>query len=539
MPILNGAYFVVFLGALIFVHELGHFLVAKALGVKVLKFSIGFGPAIFSLTRGETEYRLAIVPLGGYVKMAGETPHEELSAEEARRGFLAQAPWRRGLIVSAGPVFNLVFPVIAYFFVYLGDYQAYSTRIGTVEPGMPAALAKLQPGDRIVKVDGTKVATFDELREAVQDVWEKEITLTVERKGQQFETQLIPSRQVDNTPLEKVTRGMIGISPVVQHPFIGVPHGSRGEAAGLRSFDRILAVNGQPVRDELVLQEVVAKAEGTLSLTVARTELVAVPAAAVTSPSVLTVSIEKGEGEGFAALGVERGDTYVASVTPGSPADQAGLEVGDKLLSVNDQPLASWHMLQLFLRRTQEQPFTLTWSHAGQTKSQTVQQVKVEVDDGLGRSMKVADLGVGTRPTELELITLHRGPVEAAVAACKTVPAIIAQIAMVLGKLFTGSVSFDTVGGPVMVYKIAVRSAQEGWETYLKSMAVLSVNLGLINLLPIPILDGFQLLSAGWESVRRRPIPMRAREIANMVGLVLLVAIMVGVLINDIWSTIR
>src|SRR3954462_15595144 len=141
--------FIVFLGVLVTVHELGHFLVAKACGVKVLKFSIGFGPRIFGFTRGETEYRVAWIPLGGYVKMAGEQPHDDVAPEDARRSFLNQPPWKRAAIVVAGPVFNLIFPVIAYFCVNLGAVEVVSSRVGYVEPEKPAAVAGVKPGDRV------------------------------------------------------------------------------------------------------------------------------------------------------------------------------------------------------------------------------------------------------------------------------------------------------------------------------------------------------------------------------------------------------
>src|SRR5260370_7416348 len=145
----NLAYTLVLLGVLVFVHELGHFLVAKAVNVKVVRFSIGFGPRIFGFTKGETEYRVGWLPLGGYVKMAGELPQDELSPEEAKRGFLAQAPWKRALIVTAGPAFNLLFPILAYFLLFLGTHQQISTRIGSLEPGLPAPQTAPHPADRI------------------------------------------------------------------------------------------------------------------------------------------------------------------------------------------------------------------------------------------------------------------------------------------------------------------------------------------------------------------------------------------------------
>src|SRR3982074_2525544 len=154
MVLQNVAYAAILLGVLVFVHEFGHFIVAKAVGVKVLRFSIGFGPRIFGFKKGETEYRVAWLPLGGYVKMAGELPREELSPDEAKRGLLAQAPVKRMLIVAAGPGFNLIFPILLYFLVGLGAHERISTRVGAVEPGLPAAESGLGPGDYIRAIYG-------------------------------------------------------------------------------------------------------------------------------------------------------------------------------------------------------------------------------------------------------------------------------------------------------------------------------------------------------------------------------------------------
>ncbi len=156
MILQNLGYTAVLLGVLVFVHELGHFLAAKALGVKVLRFSIGFGPRLFGFTRGETEYRIAVLPLGGYVKMAGEVPGEEVTPEEEARSYLAQSPWKRMLIVAAGPAFNLLFPLLVLF-VVLASYPQTSTRVLSLEPGLPAAEAGVQLGDVITRVDGQPV----------------------------------------------------------------------------------------------------------------------------------------------------------------------------------------------------------------------------------------------------------------------------------------------------------------------------------------------------------------------------------------------
>ena len=178
------------LGGLIFVHELGHFLVAKLLGVKVVRFSIGFGPKLFGFHRGETEYRIAALPLGGYVKMAGDEPGEEPAPEDRGRGFLEQAPWKRFAIAFAGPAMNLIFPGAIYIAITLAQNGelAPGPRIGSVSPGSPAAAAGLQPGDRIVSVttpDGTAtpIRHFNDLRRIVSPHPGERLRIEVERGG--------------------------------------------------------------------------------------------------------------------------------------------------------------------------------------------------------------------------------------------------------------------------------------------------------------------------------------------------------------------
>src|SRR5688572_30291763 len=200
-------WFILLLGVLVTVHELGHFLVAKACGVKVLKFSFGFGPKLLGFTKGETEYQIALLPLGGFVKMAGDIPGEELDPGEAHRGFLAQPPWKRMLIVLAGPAFNLAFPILIYFFVYLGPHEVTSARVGNVHLGSPAAMVGVQPGDRIIAVDGEKVRTFSELSEVMVGRFERPVPITIERNGTQQIVTATPLKRVESNAIETVERG--------------------------------------------------------------------------------------------------------------------------------------------------------------------------------------------------------------------------------------------------------------------------------------------------------------------------------------------
>ncbi|HEY1088224.1 MAG TPA: RIP metalloprotease RseP, partial [Archangium sp.] len=233
----NAVYFAIFLGVLVTVHEAGHFFAAKWAGVKVLKFSIGFGPKLFSFRRGETEYQIAALPLGGFVAMAGQHPGDDVE-EDMGRTFLGAPWWKRVIILLAGPGANLIFPVIALFFVYLGDSTEFTPRVGAVEPGSPAAVAGLRPGDLITKIDGTSIRTFTELSKIAGASADKQLTLTVDRQGKEEVIQVTPANVETLGMIEVQRKGRIGISLAEQAAVLGVPADSSAAQAGLKTFDR-------------------------------------------------------------------------------------------------------------------------------------------------------------------------------------------------------------------------------------------------------------------------------------------------------------
>jgi regulator of sigma E protease len=526
------------LGGLIFIHELGHFLVAKAFGVKVLRFSLGFGPRILGFTRGETDYRISLLPLGGYVKMAGDDPSEELAPEDRGRGFLEQKPWKRILIAFAGPGMNLLFPLLAYFVLFAGQREAIGAYVGKLYPEMPGYAAGLRPGDKIVEIDGEKVFTFSDLMRAVAPNPGKRLRFTVDRAGKEVSFDVTPERYADVDPIETQMVGKIGMMPQSDAPWLGLaaPEGPL-HAAGLRSLDRIVSVGGEKPRtqeDAYSLLAAAAAAGKPFEVVATREEQVEGGGLALFVPRALTVTVDPAGGAPLALTGT---DLMLTWVDPGSAAALAGLRRGDRLSSLDGKPLTSWRMVENTLIEKKATPFALAFVRDGAEQLVTLTQDAKEIVDPI-RDQKITSYSLGA----FSKVPLVAGPV----VAVPFRPLLAAQMAagaswevgrkilLGIGKIFSGDIAFKNVGGPGEIFQITRRAVEQGWEVYLHTMAMISINLGLINLFPVPVLDGGHIVQATIEAVRRRPLSLRAREVSNLVGLVLLLTLMVFVIKNDV-----
>jgi regulator of sigma E protease len=546
---------VLLLGGLIFIHELGHFLVAKLMGVKVVRFSIGFGPRLLGFQRGETEYQLALLPLGGYVKMAGDDPGQAPAPEDEGRGFLEQPPWRRLLIALAGPVSNLLFPGLIYIALAVaqnGELTAGPV-IGTVAPGAPADRAGLHPGDRILAVTvpggpSEPVRYFSELRDLVSPHPGEQLTLRVERDGNPLDVPVEPAAEVESSPVETTRRGVIGVTPSYA-PAVVAP-ALPGAAGPLQPFDLVITAGGKPVRHAGELERALSAAGcGPIDLEVVREEQVVLPAVnlarhvAVRLPAVPTCQ----DGRRVIALADPVMASFVATVIPGSPADRAGLRRGDAIAAVNGKPVRSFRDVNAlsrdFLQPGKAVALTLT---DGRTVSLVPARESFR-DEVTGE--KAERLALGFQPYRRDPVDGHallasqvplaRAPAEIASLAWRQLNEVVRLTVLGIARIVTGDISFKTVGGPIMLFSIASEAAEEGWGSFLFKMALISVNLGLMNLLPIPVLDGGHIAQAALEGVTRRPLSVRAREIANLVGIVLLFTLMLFVFKNDIVRLMR
>ncbi len=341
--------FVVLLGILIFVHELGHFLAARMTGVGVLKFSLGFGPKIFGKKIGETEYVLSWIPLGGYVKLLGESGNEELSPEEEKRSFCKQSVWKRILIVLAGPGFNFLLAVVIFIFVLIYGLPSLTSEIGEVQKDSAAYEAGMQNGDKIVFINGEKVKFWDDIRAVIAESKDKQIEIVVERKGEEKSLFVKPKlSKSKNIFGEEVPAYLIGISP-----------------------------------------------------------------------SETTV--------------IERRNPWDAIIT---------------------SVYKTWEISKL------------------------------------------------------------------------TVISVV--------KIFEGVISPKTLGGPIFIAQVAGAQVKEGLIPFILFMAILSINLGVINLFPIPVLDGGHIFFYLIEIVTRREISLKVRELSQQIGFVILLMLMLFVIFIDI-----
>ncbi len=552
-------YFILLVSILIFIHESGHFAFAKIFGVKVLAFSIGFGPKLLRVRSKETEYILALLPLGGFVTMLEESKQSEpLAPEDRRRTFEAQAVWKRIVIVLAGPAMNVLFPVVLYASVFFEDKEFLVSNVGVVLPGKPAD-GRLKPGDRILSVDGEAVGSFPEVQALVAKSVGRPLRFTVLRDGKYVDTTVTPADEVETRELDLVEHvGRIGIQPNFPSAVIGLARtDSPAYRAGLRTFDRVTAVSGRRIDRFVDLTEALGKNSGqTVVLTYLRP--VDVPRAlgglcsiAVMEPGAVTVTplprsadaasphmedADQRAADVLLRFGLESSDLYVAFVPEGSSEWKAGLRPGDRLTHLDGFPQRLFFSLEATIVRGASERHELKWTRSGEPMAGVFQLRKEQWEDELGQPyeryvfrtahwLPNAPSQTVENPSRL-LYAVRRGLEETG--------AVIRFIGVGFLRIVQGRVSLSSVSGPITMYDIAGQAGAMGPTYFVWAMALISVNLGLINLLPIPVLDGGHLAFMLAEWVRGRPVPRRVREIASLVGMVMLALLMLLSFRNDL-----
>ncbi len=545
-------YFIVLISSLIFVHELGHFLFAKAFGVKVLTFSLGFGPKLLKLRGRETEYCIGILPLGGYVRMLEASKSDIVLPEDRNRTFESLPVYKRIVIVMAGPVMNLLFPVLLYFSVFVGSGPFLAPTVGVVLPGHPAE-GKLEPGDRIMQVNGEEVGTFDEIKRIIAKNPGKPIRFKVFRDNRYLDTEVRAEETVEHRELDVVEHvGEVGIQPSAPAAVIGIPDAdSPAYRAGLRTFDVVTHVAGKPVHRYMDLVAVLKENHGeTVPVTYVRP--IIMPDAlggladmAVYEAGVVALTPDPQGADFTGRTGIELADLYAAVVPEDSYLYKAGLREGDKILKLDDEGVPAWSTFRERVLAAPNQPHGIDYLRAadGRVHSGTFQMRREDFTDETGQSFARYVLRVQHWvPLAPEKFVDHPSPIRYALSKAVDETVDVTRFTLVIiVRVIQGRVSLKSLSGPITIFEVAGEEGRKGPDYFLWVMALVSINLGLLNLLPIPVLDGGHLLFFTIEAAIRRPLPLRVREVAHLVGMVILVSLMVLAFKNDIekrWDVI-
>jgi regulator of sigma E protease len=434
------------LALLVFIHELGHYSVARWCGVKVLRFSIGFGKPLLTWRVGpdRTEWSLSPIPLGGYVKMLDEREEDGVDPKEAHRAFNRQSLAKRSAIVIAGPAANFLLAIALYGVLAMAGLQEPAPVLGAPPAGTPASIAGIADGDRVLAIDGSPVATFNELR----------------------------LRMID---------GIVEKRPIQLRVSDG-------------SGERTIAIDTRSLP------------EGELERDFART------------------------------LGMElrAGAVVVGNVVSGSAAAAAGVLPGDEIIRIDQQPIRRARDLIDTVRSSADRPLPFTIRRGtAELQLQVTPRGEIEAVAGETGSLRVGKIGAALQQ-RVEMVTVDLGPVDAlAHGAQKTWEMSVFSLRM-LGKMVTGDLSWKNLSGPVAIADFAGQSVKIGWFAYVAFLALISVSLGVLNLLPVPVLDGGHLVYYALEAIKGRPLSERFMQVTQKVGLAMVAGLMIVALFNDL-----
>ena len=438
--------FAITLGVLVVFHELGHYVVARLAGVKVLRFSVGFGRVLWARRRGrdETEWALSAIPLGGYVKMADER-EGPVAPADMPRAFNRQSVWRRMAIVAAGPIANLLLAALLFTGTYVAGIPGQRAVLADPPPSSVAAAADVRAGDVVVAVDGEPVGSWQELRwRVVRAQGHDAVVLTLARDD-----------------------------------------GTRTQV------QRELALSGMTVDDW--------------------------------------------EGNPLTKLGLraDLGAPVVDTVLPGKPAERAGLAPGDRILAIDGRPMRSPADVAAL---TNEHPgATLVYRIERGTKTLEV-PITIENVEQDGRHIGQAGVRLRVDPHAIEqlAVTVRYGIGEAFVEGARKTWELSAFTVRMLGRIVTGDASLRNISGPLTMADIAGQSAQAGPLVFVSYLALISISLGVLNLLPVPLLDGGHLLYYLAEIIKGSPVSDRALEVGQRIGMAMLAVLMALALFNDV-----
>lgn len=540
--------FFILLGLLIFVHELGHFLVAKFFGVRVETFSLGFGKKIFSYKKGDTTYCLSMIPLGGYVKMFGDDPTAEVTGSERQYAFLHKPVMQRVWIVLAGPLMNLFFAIFIFTMIAgIGD-ELPGPVAGDIPADSKAFEAGFRSGDKILEINSEETPTWLHVRKQIEASGGKALDFKVERQGEPQPLSIQASASMgenDNIFSSNRQVGQIqGLSQESRSTLLGIKDPqSLAAKAGLRSLDLLVSIDGKKVnywREIGPLLRQSAEANPGKPMAIELKDLTSPEKTEVLRKVELVLNAGWEKATDLTSfIGIEPAELYIYQIKKGSPADKAGVEPRDRVVSINGEEVTSWNGVLNKVKTFDpaNEVLDIAILRSGEVRNFKIRPEMTKLMTMKGQEEKRFTIGIvsGFLPTGAELVFYRvAGPLEMLKTGLRETATWTEFVVMSMVRLIQGDVSPKNIGGVITIGRVASNSFEAGLSTFLKTMAIISINLFLLNLLPIPILDGGHLVFYSIEGLRGAPLSMRKMELAQQVGLMLLMLLMVFAFFNDI-----
>lgn len=538
---------ILLLGVLVIVHETGHFLVGKLCNIPVEIFSIGFGPTLIGFRRGETEYRLSAIPLGGFVKFYGSVPSDEVPPELKGREFFRASVPKRLITIAAGPISNFFLAVFVFAGMVMYGIQQPPALVGEIVPGSPAERAGFQFGDHIKAIDGQPVKSWKDVQRLIGDRPKQDLQIKLERAQGLVDLKLAPEEvQDEDMP---GTRGRIGISRFMV-PSVLTRVNDQGfiSQAGLVTGDRLLSVAWNGISVEIKYWRQFLNFLQTY-------------AASPNKPTSLMLKVstyvpdaeEKGQQAPASVRDLElripaewtyQADTFEA--TTGISHAQLtvyrvedpikGLERGDQIKKINGTKVDGAFELGQALTNYASPKAKIGILRAGVEQEVEVELKPVEVQKAQGKTfvytLPVVFWGNLEQPDWIE--ERYSNPLTALAYGFSESIDLTKSIGKAIGGLFTGEMPLAALGGPIAIAKVASESVKIGWQAFAHALALISINLALLNLVPIPVLDGGQLVLVSAEAVIRRPVREATIENYQKVGFVMVLALFVIATYNDL-----
>lgn len=530
-------YFIILIGVLIFVHEIGHFLGAKLFKVKVLKLSLGFGPKMVGFRYKETEYVITWFPLGGFVKMLGEDPKQEVPPQEMDRCFHLKPLWQRFIIVFLGPFFNILLPFVIYFFVFLGQKTLLPPLVGLVYPDTPAERAGFLPDDRIIAIDGNKIYSFEDLQRIISPYPLRRFEFLIQRDSERLRIEVTAAKEKEER-IPGISRevGRIGISPLYLAPRIGISDPSSPfYQAGLRTWDIVISVDKKAIKTWVELKKRLRNLKGKKVKVVflrMRKKEIGPFEVGIFEPRQVMVNIEQ-EGD----LKIEHSDLFIYKVMPSTPAAWMGLRSGDQILKLDGRKIRLWDQFVKMCQREPQRVHELTYRRGLKVLRSKFRLKLRKFKDEFKQVYKEYIFGA----TNLPSLEVEPKPVPNLSPVLRAVSKGFIQTYENLGlillgfwALLKGDISLKSIGGPIMIFDIAAKAGKRGAFSFFWIMALISLNLALINLFPIPVLDGGHILLFCVEGIKRKPLSLRFKEVLTTIGICLLIFLMLLAFKNDL-----